>query len=105
MIPMPLLLLETLSLWIKAKIIPCHQLSNRLFSNLDTTSGDYITLLFNLATAITSKSFFDKYPPCMICGTEHRDDVLWQEEAIKKKFGGLMPKKPPLISKVFQCAH
>jgi len=23
-----------------------------------------------------------------------------QEEAIKKKFGGLMPKKPPLISKV-----
>ncbi|CAO2175267.1 unnamed protein product [Urochloa humidicola] len=28
-----------------------------------------------------------------------------QEEAIKKKFGGLMPKKPPLISKDHERAY
>lgn len=25
---------------------------------------------------------------------------FWQEEAIKKKYGGMLPRKPPLISKV-----
>jgi hypothetical protein len=73
---------------------------------LYTASGHYIMVLFNLATAINSKSFFIKYLAGISCCTEHRNAVLlWQEEAIKKKFGGLMPKKPPLISKVFECAH
>lgn len=29
---------------------------------------------------------------------------LLQEEIMKKKYGGLLPKKPPLISKVNTCS-
>jgi hypothetical protein len=28
-----------------------------------------------------------------------------QEQSIKKKFGGLIPKKPPLISKVLEFEY
>lgn len=36
----------------------------------------------------------------VVVGLKMASMVIWQEEMVKKKYGGLLSKKPPLISKV-----